>query len=87
MPLLAEAMGHVISGSYNRPPPDVPRPPDVVLRRGARYRPAVFFWAGAVVADAAFDIGGLLAVAVANGLSLSVAASATMNVPGVHINP
>ena len=47
----------------------------------------VFIGAGAVVADAAFDIGGPLAVAVANGLILSVAASATMNLSGAHINP
>lgn len=47
----------------------------------------VFIGAGAVVADAAFDIGGLLAVALANGLILSVAVSATMHVSGAHINP
>lgn len=47
----------------------------------------VFIGAGAVVADAAFDIGGLLAIAAANGLVLSVAVSATMNVSRAHINP
>ena len=44
----------------------------------------VFIGAGAGVADAAFDIGGPLAVAVADGLILSVAVSATMNVSGAR---
>ena len=47
----------------------------------------VFIVAGVAVADAAFDVGGLLAIALANGLVLSVAVSATMNVSGAHINP
>ena len=46
-----------------------------------------FIGAGAIVSDAAFDGIGLLAIAVAHGLALSIAVSATMNVSGGHINP
>ena len=46
-----------------------------------------FIGAGAIVADTAFGGLGLLAIAVAHGLALSVAVSATMNVSGAHINP
>lgn len=46
-----------------------------------------FIGAGSIVADAAFGGVGLLAIAIAHGLALSVAVSATMNVSGAHINP
>lgn len=46
-----------------------------------------FIGTGAIVADAAFGGIGLLAIAVAHGLALSIAVSATMNVSGGHINP
>ena len=46
-----------------------------------------FIGAGSIVSNAAFDGIGLLAIAVAHGLALSIAVSATMNVSGGHINP
>ena len=46
-----------------------------------------FIGAGAIVADAAFSGIGLLAIAVAHGLALSIAISATMNISGGHVNP
>lgn len=46
-----------------------------------------FIGAGAIVADAAFNGIGLLAIAVAHGLALSIAISATMNISGGHVNP
>ena len=46
-----------------------------------------FIGAGVVVSDTAFGAGGLLGIALANGLVLSAAVSATMNVSGAHINP
>lgn len=46
-----------------------------------------FIGAGAIVTNALFDGIGLLAIAVAHGLALSIAVSATMNVSGGHINP
>ena len=46
-----------------------------------------FIGAGAIVSDAASGGIGLLAIAVAHGLALSIAVSATMNVSGGHINP
>ena len=46
-----------------------------------------FVGAGSVVADAAFGNGGLVVVALANGLVLAALVSATLNVSGAHINP
>lgn len=46
-----------------------------------------FIGAGAIVTNELADGIGLLAVAVAHGLALSIAVSATMNVSGGHINP
>lgn len=46
-----------------------------------------FVGAGAIVSDALFHGVGLLAIAVAHGLALSVAVSGTMNISGGHINP
>ena len=46
-----------------------------------------FIGAGAIVTDAAFGGIGLVAIAVAHGLALSIAVSATMNVSGGYINP
>jgi len=47
----------------------------------------VFVGAGAIVADAAGGGAGLIGIAVAHGLILSVAVTATMNISGAHINP
>lgn len=46
-----------------------------------------FIGAGAIVSDTLFNGVGLLAIAVAHGLALSVAVSGTMNISGGHINP
>lgn len=46
-----------------------------------------FVGAGAIVSDALFGGIGLLAIALAHGLALSIAVSATMNVSGGHLNP
>ncbi len=46
-----------------------------------------FIGAGAIVADALYAGIGLVAIALAHGLALSIAVSATMNVSGGHINP
>lgn len=46
-----------------------------------------FIGAGSIVTNALVDGVGLLAIAVAHGLALSIAVSATMNVSGGHINP
>lgn len=46
-----------------------------------------FIGAGAIVTDSLYGGIGLLAIAVAHGLALSVAVSGTMNVSGGHLNP
>ncbi len=46
-----------------------------------------FIGAGSIVLNELIDGVGLLAIAVAHGLALSIAVSATMNVSGGHINP
>ncbi len=46
-----------------------------------------FIGAGSIVANAWSDGIGLLAIAIAHGLALSIAVTATMNVSGGHINP
>lgn len=46
-----------------------------------------FIGAGSIVTDAMIGGVGLLAIAMAHGLALSIAVSATMNVSGGHINP
>ncbi len=46
-----------------------------------------FLGAGAVLTDALYGGLGYLGIALANGLALSVAISATLNVSGAHINP
>lgn len=43
--------------------------------------------AGAIVTDATFDIGGLPVIALATGLALSAAITASINVSGAHLNP
>ena len=42
---------------------------------------------GTIVTDAAFDIGGLPVIALATGLALSAAITASINVSGAHLNP
>jgi MIP family channel proteins len=47
-----------------------------------------FIGAGAILADSLPNVSlGLLGIALAHGLALSIAVSATMNVSGGHINP
>lgn len=46
-----------------------------------------FIGAGSIVTNQLYDGIGLLGIAVAHGLALSVAVSATMNISGAHINP
>ena len=46
-----------------------------------------FIGAGAIVSDGLFGGIGLVGVAIAHGLALSIAVSATMNVSGGHLNP
>ena len=43
--------------------------------------------AGTIVTDATFDIGGLPVIALATGLALSAAITASINVSGAHLNP
>jgi aquaporin Z len=58
------------------------------MAEGAGTFMLTFIGAGSIVADALTDGGvGLLGIAVAHGLALSIAVSATMNVSGGHINP
>ncbi len=47
----------------------------------------VFVGAASIVADAAGGGAGLIGIAVAHGLILSIAVTATMNISGAHINP
>lgn len=46
-----------------------------------------FIGAGSIIANSWSDGIGLLAIAIAHGLALSIAVTATMNVSGGHINP
>ena len=46
-----------------------------------------FIGAGAIVSAGLFGGIGLVGVAIAHGLALSIAVSATMNVSGGHLNP
>ena len=46
-----------------------------------------FIGAGAIVSDGLFGGIGLVGVALAHGLAVSIAVSATMNVSGGHLNP
>lgn len=43
--------------------------------------------AGTIVTDATFDIGGLPVIALATGVALSAAITASINVSGAHLNP
>jgi MIP family channel proteins len=46
-----------------------------------------FIGAGSIITNQLYDGIGLLAIAVAHGLALSIAVSATMNISGGHVNP
>ena len=46
-----------------------------------------FIGAGSIITNQLFDGIGLLPIAIAHGLALSIAVSATMNISGGHINP
>jgi len=47
----------------------------------------IFIGAGSIITDKLFHGAGLLPIALAHGLALSIGVSATMNVSGGHLNP
>ncbi len=64
-----------------------PRVPAVCIAEAVATFILCLVAAGAVVTDAAFGIGGLPVIALATGLALSAAITASIHVSGAHLNP